>query len=131
MAHTLTTQILEQGMKFVVIKVNIKGDGASGELAKEILFDASAYSLKIKNKLCDISYVLNGFSAELFWDATTDVPLLSLAKDFHFKECFIREMGGLRNNAGDGVTGDILISTLGLATKTYDGDIILRVAWRE
>ena len=76
MPHTLTTQILEQGPKFTIVKVTIKGDVATAtELVNAVLFDASAYSTKTDNKLFDISYCLNGFSAKLIWDATTDVTL--------------------------------------------------------
>ena len=132
MAHTLTTQVLERGSKFTVIKVNIKGDSKdANELSKAVLFDASAYSsTKVNDKLMDIKYTLNGFSAELFWDAATDVPLISLAKDYPHEECYFEVEGGLKNNAGAGITGDILISSNGLASTDNDGDIILRMSWR-
>lgn len=129
MPHTVTTQVLERGPKFTVIKVNIKGDaGTATELVKAVLFDASAYSTKVANKLFNISYSLNEFSAELFWDAATDVALLSLAKSRPYHMCYI-PFGGLKNNGGAGVTGDILITTSGLASTSLDGHIILRMAW--
>jgi hypothetical protein len=131
MAHTVTTQVLEEGVKFTVIKVNIKGDsGTAAELTKAILFDASAYSDHTADKLFDIEYCLNDFSAELFWDASSDVPLMSLAKTYPYRGSYIVGEGGLKNNGGAGVTGDILITTNGLTSSTKDGHIILRISWR-
>ncbi|MFA5030685.1 MAG: hypothetical protein WC495_03790 [Patescibacteria group bacterium] len=131
MAHTVTTQQIHYGNKFVVIKVNIKGDATdASELTKAVLFDASTYGSKTKEKLFNISYSLNEFSAELFWDAATDVALISLAKSRPYHMCYV-ELGGLRNNSGTGRTGDILISTLGLASTARDGHIVLRISWEE
>ena len=131
MAHTITTQVLEDGNRNTCIKVNIKGDGASGELSKAIIFDASAYKTgSADNKLMDIDFCLNGFSAELFWDASTDVPLISLdqdiSEDMHYHHC-----GGLINNGGTGRTGDILITTNGLGASTNDGYIVFHIDQRK
>ena len=132
MAHTLTTQVIVNGRKATIIKITIKGDGASGELNKAILFDASAYlTASVANKIMEIEYCLNGFSAELFWDATTDVPAISLANGYPTHHKFW-DVGGLVNNgAAANVTGDILISTLGLAATAYSGHIILYLMERE
>jgi len=130
MAHALTTQKITDGRRNTVIKVNIKGDGVTGELANEVLFDASAYfTACTDNKLVEIKYTLNGFSAELFWDATANVPLISLAKDHPAYENY-RDVGGIVNNSGAGKTGDILISTTGLAASTKDGYIELYIIER-
>jgi hypothetical protein len=129
MAHAVTTQVLEYGPKFTIIKVNIKGDsGTATELVKAILFNASDYSTKVADKLFDIEFCFNGFSAALFWDANTDVPLISIPTDHPYNYSFVM-LGGLKNNAGTGVTGDILISTTGLASTSKDGHIILRMSW--
>lgn len=131
MAHTITTQVLESGNKFVVTKYTIAGDAKDGsELTNAVLFDASAYGSKIDNKIYDISYDLNGFSAQLLWDATSKVPAMALAKDHPETTDFIN-VGGLINNAGSGKTGDILITTNGLASTSGVGYILLRIAWRE
>lgn len=131
MAHAITTQVLEDGTRNTCIKINIKGDGASGELTKAIIFDASAYKTgSVDNKLMRVDFCLNGFSAELFWDADTDVALISLdqdiSEDMHYYHC-----GGLINNGSTGRTGDILITTTGLATSTDDGYIVFHVKQRK
>jgi hypothetical protein len=132
MAHTITPQTLESGNKFVVVKYTIAGDSKTAtELVNAVLFDASSFANKTKNKLYDISYDLNGFSAELLWDASAPVKMISLAKDHPNRDAYITVEGGLINNAGTGRTGDILITTTGLASSSNVGHIILRVAWRE
>ena len=46
----------------------------------------------------------------LFWDATTDVVFFGSAQNNQFTFDF-SNFGGLRNNAGTGKTGNILLST--------------------
>jgi hypothetical protein len=131
MAHTVSTQVLLDNQRQAIIKITIKGDGASADLSKAVIYDASAYaSAAISDSLMDITYCLNGFSGELFWGATADVAMMSLAKDHPHNECFFQE-GGLVNNGGAGVTGDILLNTNGLAATANDGYIILRVKKRK
>ena len=132
MAHTITPQVLHSGNKFVVVKYTIAGDSkTSTELVNAVLFDASSFATKTKNKLYDISYDLNGFSAQLLWDASSPVPMMALAKDHPVRDEYFIKEGGLINNGGTGQTGDILITTTGLASTSFVGHIILRVTWRE
>ncbi|MFA5695922.1 MAG: hypothetical protein WC917_00450 [Bacilli bacterium] len=131
MAHTITPQVLEQGPKFTVVKYTIAGDSKdASELSNAVLFDASVYSIKTKDKLVSISYCLNGFSAQLLWDASAKVPLISIPKDHPYDIDYIKVAGGLKNNAGTGITGDVLITTLGLASTSYVGHILLWMAWK-
>jgi hypothetical protein len=132
MAHVITTQKIIDGRKVTVLKVNIKGDSGTGsELSNAVIFDASAYLTgSTYNKLMEIEYCLNGFSAELFWDATTDVPLMSLEKDKAYEADFW-DIGGLVNNGTTGRTGDILITTNGLASSTKDGYILFYLMQRK
>lgn len=136
MAHTVTSQVLVDGSKITIVKINIKGQAATAtELVKYAIFDASAYRTgSLENKLYRIQYCLNGFSAELFWNAATDIPLMSIAADHPTNHEFFNGeegFGGLPNNAASGKTGDILITTNGLASSTKDGFIILYVKERE
>lgn len=127
MAHSVVGQTIIDGTKTTVVKYTIKGDGSSGELTNFVLFDASAFkTASTSNKIMEIEYALNGFSAELLWDATTDIRALSLVKDYPYKADFWK-IGGLVNNAGTGKTGDILITTTGLSAKAYDGYILLTI----
>lgn len=127
MANIITTQIIKDDIHESIIKVNILGD-ASGEEANTIIYDASAYNWPTtENNLQYIEYDLHGFGASLLWDATVNVPMLSLVENCQAEVDF-RKTGGIPNNAGAGKTGDILLTTLGLATVAGDsGHIILRI----
>lgn len=131
MAHTINTQVLEDGNRNTVIKVNIKGDGSSGELTNEVIFDASEYKTQsINNKLMEVRFCLNGFSAELFWAATSPVPLINLDQDISETMEYLFP-GGLINNAGVGKTGDITITTNGLAASSEEGYIVFYIVQRK
>jgi hypothetical protein len=122
MANTITTQVLNDGSITTAVKVTILGDG-SGDETNTVIFDASAYDPAVtSNKLRKIDYTTVGASAVLLWDATANVPLMGLPADYSDSKSFISE-GGLINQGGAGVTGDILISTTGLGS----GDLITLV----
>lgn len=129
MANAITTQVINDGQRNVVIKVTIVGDG-SGEETKTVLFDASAYTpATTNNNLRRITYLLNGFDAVLYWDATTDVVLMPLDQDLQEDVDFTGEntrYGGIPNNGGAGRTGDILITTTGLGSGDV-GYIVLHL----
>lgn len=131
MAHTITKQTIVDGRRITIVKIAIKGDGSSGELSNATLFTASDYSTASKdNKLMEIHYNFNGFTAQLFWDATSPVPLISITKDYPNYESYYN-FGGIVNNAGAGRTGNINITTAGLASSTFDGYIILYMMQRK
>jgi len=127
MANVILTQVLERREKFIIVKYTITGDG-SGEFTLEKLFDNSLYNTNVNNKIYDIEYDLNGFSAELFWDATAPVALTSLSASHPYNANFIL-LGGLKNNGGTGQTGDILMTTTGLGAAET-GHILFRISWR-
>ena len=115
MANTIATQTIVDGSKCLVVKIDILGDG-SGEETDTVLIDASSFTPAFtNNRLCGIYGALNGFTARLFWDADTNVPMLTLP-DYDFELTCEQSLkwGGIPNNAGTGKTGDILITTNGL-----------------
>ena len=78
---------------------------------KAVLYDTSSSdSQSTSNKIRRIDYQFNGFSGILYWDATTDVPIITLDQDLQ-ETVDYSEYGGLINNGGAGQTGDILITT--------------------
>ena len=125
MPNAITSQTFVDGNRVTEVKYNIVGDG-SGEETKTVLYDASTFTAQaIDNAVTSIEYCLVGFSAQLYWDASTDVPLLSLAEGSESREHF-NYVGSIANNSGTGKTGDILISTSGLGSGDH-GFIILRI----
>jgi hypothetical protein len=130
MANTITTQVIVDGSRNTIIKVFIIGDG-SGEETNTVVFDASAYkTASTSNKLRKTCYNLNGFEAVLNWDATANVPLITLGQGHQEQIDFFRYGGGLPNNGGAGRTGDILMTTTGLGAGD-EGYIIFYINQRE
>lgn len=122
MADAVTTQTLIDGIKTTVVKLTNLSDG-TGEAAV-LKVDVSA--LLPAATLIDIQeiwYSVAGMVVTLLWDATADVRIVDLQGDGHMN---LSQFSGLKNNAGAGVTGDILLTTTGhTAGDSYS--IILRM----
>lgn len=125
MAVTATLQTIHDGPRNLVVKAMLSGDGTDVTALK--LIDASTYSSPTPGvgaslKVMRVWSQMDAFTARLLWDATTDVEFLTIP-DGEMHQDFT-DIGGLINNAGSGITGDIMISTVGNASGE-DGTIIL------
>lgn len=109
MADAVSSQTLVDGARNTVMKFTNTSDG-SGEAAVTKV-DVSALSgAPSRVRIDKIHYNVTGMVVRLLWDATTDVTILDLQGD----GCFdASAFGGLYNNAGTGVNGDILLTTIG------------------
>lgn len=109
MADATTVQTLVDGPRHTVMKFTNLSDG-TGESAV-LKVDVSALSGAPSSvKINKVHYTVQGMVLTMLWDATTDVRILDLSGD----GCFdFTGFGGLQNNAGTGVTGDILFTTSG------------------
>jgi hypothetical protein len=113
MVDAVTTQILEQGPRFVVIKFTNLSDG-TGEAAvlKVDVSTLSGYDSRIPDEVTiqEITYSLTGMSVEILWDAAVDQVAWILTPDadneIHFRDYPIK------NNAAAGKTGDIRFTTI-------------------
>lgn len=111
MADAVASQTLMDGPRNAVMKFTNISDG-TGESAV-LKVDVSALSGSPSEvKINRITFTTVGMSVALYWDATTDVPIVTLPADFS-EELDFCQFGGLINNAGTGVTGDIVLTTLG------------------
>lgn len=123
MAHAIVPNVILNDAHNLVINVCVVGDsGTATELSAEKMLDISDYT-GADVRITHIWTALVGFSAQLLWDADTDVILLS-CPSYRFVENF-HPFGGIPNNAGTGKTGDINITTYGLASTSNEGHIIL------
>ena len=109
MADAVSSQTLIDGAKHVVMKFTNLSDG-TGESAV-LKVDVSALNgAPTRVRIMKVHYSVAGMVATLLWDATTDVRIVDLQGD----GCLdATGYGGLYNNAGAGVTGDILLTTTG------------------
>lgn len=111
MADAVSTQILVDGRRDVVIKLTNVSDGTGESAVAKV--DVSALSgAPAGVKIMKVHASTIGMGFRLLWDATTDAEILSFPADF--AECLdFTGFGGIQNNAGTGVTGDIMLTTVG------------------
>jgi len=113
MANTITKTERLDGSRKYVLEVEITGDGSGDETAASLIdvsgLSPAANAIAIEK----IYWALDGFSARLLWDATTDVDAFVMPEgeggiDF-------RMVGApLQNTSGAGKTGDLLLASTGL-----------------
>lgn len=109
MSDAVSSQTLIDGPRNVVMKFTNLSDGSGESAVKKV--DVSALNgAPTLVRVMKIHYSVNGMVATLLWDADTDVRIIELSGDGCFDFC---GFGGLYNNAGTGVTGDILLTTTG------------------
>lgn len=124
MANVTSTQIILDGPRNVVVKAT--GVLDTSDVTNIVIVNAAALLLvPPKLKIMKINYsVSDGMNVQLNWDATTDVPILTLSGQDHIE---FDKFGGLVNNSGAGRTGNILLSTIGWSgVKSYSLTLELR-----
>ena len=123
MADAVATQILFDGERTAIMKFTDISDG-TGE-NKVLKVDVSALTPSASGKACDgvtitkIHALTHGMEVDMYWDATTDVFILSVPQN-NMYSMDLTQFGGLWNNAGVGKTGNVLFSTRDASTgDTY------------
>lgn len=128
MADAVTTQILEEGPRNVVMKFTNISDG-SGESAvlKVDVSTLTGFNGQIPSEVIieKIQYLLFGMQVQILWDADTDVVSVVLVPDAG--DCVDFREWPIPNNAGAGKTGDIRFTTVGhTAGDSYTIILVLR-----
>jgi hypothetical protein len=131
MVNTVNTSYQVAGQRDVVLYYTLVSDGTqetatvlynSATVHSTYLLDADSLNCSIQG----IKLIVQSAAAviiTLYYDATTDVLAIPFPNpNYPVKMCF-KEHGGLKNYAGVGRTGNILITTTGLAA----GDKIMLV----
>lgn len=125
MADAVTSQTLVDGERITVMKFTNISD-STGESAVLKVDVSALYGAPSRVKINRLWYDMYGMGLNILWDATTDVTAFVIGHNNSGHMDF-RAFGGLINNAGAGVTGDIRFSTIGAATgDTYT--IIMELA---
>ena len=128
MANTVDIQKIIDGPRNAVIKIFLASDGASGELADQIIVDVSTLEgAPSKVHLMAIDWCLRGFDVLLEWEATTDAPIITLTPESGAGGFCWEKFGGIPNNGGAGVTGDLSITTTGFTAAGDNGFLLLSV----
>lgn len=123
MGDAVASQTIIDGPRNAVMKFTSLSDGTGEAAVKKV--DVSELSgAPARVRILKVHYSVSGMVVTLLWDATIDVRILELAGD----GCFdFSNFGGLPNNAGTGVTGDILFTTTG-HTSGDSYSIVLELA---
>lgn len=107
MASALQTLI--DGPRNLVVKAT-----GTGAVTAELIVDVSTYvPACTRVRIIRASWFADAalLSGTLLWDATTDVTAITLNNPGG--EVDFSSFGGLINNAGTGITGDIMLTTTG------------------
>ena len=114
MADTVTSQKIVDGDRNVIMKFTNISDG-TGESAV-LKVDVSALTPDAYGAPCTrvtvtkIYIAAHGMEVRMLWDATTDVPFF-LSSPGATQTLDFSNFTGITNDAGAGVTGDIVFST--------------------
>jgi hypothetical protein len=114
MADAVASQTLLDGERMAIMKFTNLSDG-TGE-SKVIKVDVSTLTSSASGQACDgvtitkIHASTHGLEVQIYWDATTDVFCWCVPQNSTYTMDF-EKFGGLTNNAGAGITGDVLFST--------------------
>lgn len=129
MANAVVVQILEEGPRNAVVKVT--GVLDTSDVASSKLIDTATLNqggtgpVPDKLRINEIQYsVSSQLQVRLDWHATTNVVIAGLSGSGEFEAC---EYGGINNNAGVGVDGDIDLVTYGWASGIQTFTLILHL----
>ena len=120
MADAVTCQTLVDGTRTAVMKFTNISDG-NGE-ASVVKVDVSALNSHPDGTACSrvhitqVWYSISGMRIDLEWAADTNVKALILGGGVALEPTVghldFRSFGGIKNNAGSGITGDLDLTTL-------------------
>ena len=123
MADAVATQTIQDGARKAIFRFTNVSDGSGESAVKKI--DVSALTADpVSGASCSkvtiekIWYTTIGMGVKIFFDASTDVLAWQLNADYAETLDF-SEFNGIPNNAGSGVTGDIMFTTVAHS----DGDV--------
>ena len=130
MADAVATQTIIDGAKYATFKFTNVSDG-TGEAAVTKIDVSGLSTDPMTGKSCtkvtisNIWYSTVGMSVKVLFDATTNVLAWHILADYS-DELDFSDFSGIPNNAGAGVNGDVLFTTVGHTSgDTYS--IVMKV----
>jgi len=124
MANTVTSQtILDGDRKLVMLFTGLLD--TSNE-SRNVKVDVSTFvPAASKVRIDKMQYTISpGLILILDWDADTDIRFAALSG---FGKMCGRSFGGLQNNGGAGVTGDIYLTTVGYSSGSVAYTLLLEM----
>ena len=131
MADAVASQTIVDGSSYVAIKLTNISDGTGESAVTKI--DVSALEADSRTGLSCTDVNIDriwwqciGMKVRILFDADTDVMAIELGENQSGHHDY-SEFGGLKNNAGSGVTGDIDFTTVGHSSAdTYTVILMMR-----
>ena len=121
MADAVPSTTISDGAYKAVIQLTNLSDGTGEDAVNKV--DVSGLTAREDGTACSsvliekVSHSIIGFTqVQLLFDATTNTIALGLAQDSNGHMDF-SDFGGLKNTAGSGKTGDILLTTIGASSN--------------
>ena len=124
MANSIVTTYQLNGSRVFTAKIDIVGDASGEETVAELIDIADLTNDPASFKIRAIQWALEGFSAQLLWEATTDDHAFSLpagSDGLRFNDTGTH----LVNPLSTGYTGKLLMATTGLSSVGSRGTIII------
>jgi hypothetical protein len=112
MADTVHSQLYD-GARNVNLKYTIYSDGTGQSAAVIINVSTLVPNPGTHMKIRRIRYNIDGMYVRLQWDATTPIDIAILGNGQDILDFSGEYAGGFPNDAGAGVTGNILLTTVG------------------
>ena len=114
MADAVTSQTILDGERLFIAKFTNISDGTGETAVLKIdvsTLNPNSFGLACNGvKLNKIYGTTHGMEVRILWDATTDVFAWQIPQNSNYLMDF-SSFGGIPNNAGAGVTGDVLFTT--------------------
>ncbi len=131
MPHTVKVIKELDGERFLLLRVYIKSDGVSGDLAGFPIMDPTATPNPAKPAkpfatIEEIWFDLDGFNMRLDYDDLVDPPVWTLSQGAGNYVDF-RSIGGIVDRSGADGTGKLLLSTFGLDTGSKQGTLLIKM----
>lgn len=112
MADTTNFQLYD-GARNCQFKYTLYSDGTGQTGAVLLNVSTLVPNPGVHLKIRRIKYSISGMTVRLQWDATTPIDLVLLSDGEDLLDFANEYAGGYPNNAGTGITGNILITTNG------------------
>jgi hypothetical protein len=114
MADAVTSQTILDGERLFIAKFTNISDGTGETAVTKIdvsTLNPNSFGLACNGvKINKIYGTTHGMEVRILWDATTDVFAWQIPQNSNYLMDF-SSFGGIPNNAGAGVTGDLLFTT--------------------
>lgn len=132
MANTVDITKIIDGEKWAIFHVYVRGDGATGDVSKQVIIDPALICPKQKRKpmfsITEIWSSLSGFDARIEFDYLNDeTGMWAIPRGNPSHMCF-DSFGGLKDRSPtlDG-SGKLMLSTSGLLSADCCGTVIIKV----